>query len=94
MRQDDPAVWRENSELRGEPASSPDLSTLAARLAAQDGSVPAGRAARLGVALAGLAQELAAARRDIAVLKRENAALRGRSSSGPPAAIADRRDPQ
>ncbi|MGB0091343.1 MAG: hypothetical protein WBP81_02230 [Solirubrobacteraceae bacterium] len=36
------------------------------------------RAARLGVALEGVARELAAARREIAVLRRENAALRSK----------------
>jgi hypothetical protein len=36
------------------------------------------RAARLGVALEGLARELAAARHEVAVLRRENAALRSK----------------
>jgi signal transduction histidine kinase len=40
--------------------------------------VPAGRAGRLGTALAGMAHELAASRREIAVLQRENATLRAR----------------
>jgi hypothetical protein len=50
------------------------------------------RAERLGSALTGLAQELAAARRQIAMLKRENAALRaqlggqaGATGTPPPA---------
>jgi len=55
---------------------------VAARLAADEDPVPSGRAARLGVALAGLAQELAAARREIAMLKRENMALRARLDRG------------
>jgi hypothetical protein len=44
--------------------------------------VPASRESRLGVALAGLAQELAAARREIASLKLENAALRSELDVG------------
>jgi hypothetical protein len=55
---------------------------IAARLEADDDAVPLVGAARLGAALAGLAQELAAARRDIAVLKRENLALRARLDRG------------
>jgi signal transduction histidine kinase len=43
---------------------------------------PAGRAGRLGTALAGLAHELAAARREVAVLNRENATLRARLDEG------------
>ena len=42
----------------------------------------AGRATRLGVALVGLAQELATARREIAVIKRDNARLRATIDSG------------
>jgi hypothetical protein len=68
--------------MRAKWPSLHDLSTVAARVAAQDDPVPAGRAARLGVALAGLAQELAAARREIAMLKRENMALRARIDRG------------
>jgi hypothetical protein len=50
-----------------------------AQLAAtRDQPAPLGRESRLGDALAGLAQDLAVARRQIAVLKRENAALRSR----------------
>lgn len=41
----------------------------------------AARASRLGDALAGLAQDLAAARREVALLKRENAALRSELNS-------------
>jgi len=37
-----------------------------------------GRASRLGFALTGLARELATARREIVVLKRENAEMRSR----------------
>jgi hypothetical protein len=44
--------------------------------------IPVGRALRLGVALAALAQELASARREILALKRENAALRSRLAPG------------
>ena len=50
--------------------------------AAEDDAGPEARAARLGVVLAGLAQELAAARREAAVLERENAALRSRLMVG------------
>jgi signal transduction histidine kinase len=42
--------------------------------------VPAGRAGRLGTALAGIAHELADSRRDVAGLRRENATLRARLS--------------
>jgi hypothetical protein len=50
-----------------------------AQLAAtRDQPAPLGRESRLGDALAGLAQDLAVARRQIAVLKRANAALRSR----------------
>jgi hypothetical protein len=51
---------------------------VAARLPTDGDPVPQGRAERLGAALAGLAQELAVARREIAMLKRENMALRSR----------------
>jgi signal transduction histidine kinase len=44
--------------------------------------VPAGRAGRLGTALAGLAHELAAAERQVAVLKRENVTLKARLDRG------------
>ncbi|HEY3944966.1 MAG TPA: hypothetical protein VGL78_07065 [Solirubrobacteraceae bacterium] len=40
------------------------------------------RGVRLGAVLAGLARDLAAARREIAVLKRENVALRERLDAG------------
>ena len=46
--------------------------------ATRDQPAPIERESRLGEALAGLAQDLAATRRQIAVLKRENAALRSR----------------
>ena len=56
---------------------------VAAQLATvRDRPVSASRESRLGVALAGLAQELAAARREIAALKRENATLRSRLDAG------------
>jgi hypothetical protein len=55
------------------------LSVVAAQLAAvHERPMSASRDSRLGVALAGLAQELAAARREIVALKRENAELRSR----------------
>jgi hypothetical protein len=79
-----PSVRPDNSQIRGNGASRPGVSVVAARLAAEDHSAPVGRAGRLGAALAGLAQELAAARREIAVLKRENMALRSRLDSGAP----------
>jgi hypothetical protein len=44
----------------------------------EDGLASAARAAQLGVALAGSTQKLAAARREIAALTRENAELRAR----------------
>jgi hypothetical protein len=46
------------------------------------GPLSASRESRLGGALSGLAQELAAARREITVLKRENAALGTRLDAG------------
>ena len=59
------------------------MSVVAAQLATvDDRPASASRESRLGVALAGLAQELAAARREIAVLKRENAALRSKLDVG------------
>jgi len=52
---------------------------VAVQLAAVgDRPVPVRRESRLGVALAGLAQELAVGRREITALKRENAALRSK----------------
>ena len=54
----------------------------AARLAAAEDELGRARAARLGVALAGLAQQLAGARREASLLKRENAALRSRLMVG------------
>ena len=52
---------------------------MVAQLAAtRDQPAPVERESRLADALAGLAQDLAVARRQIAVLKRENAALRSR----------------
>jgi hypothetical protein len=57
----------------------PGSSFVAAQAAGPaDDAVLVRRAARLGVALEGLAGELAAARREIAVLRRENAALRSK----------------
>ena len=62
------------------------MSVVAAQLATVgDRPVSASRESRLGVALAGLAQELAAARREIVVLRRENAALRSTLDVGGPA---------
>ena len=71
-----------SSQFRGNGADRLSLSAVAVRLAADEDPVPAERAKRLGVALAGLAQELAAARREIAVLKRETVALRARLDAG------------
>jgi hypothetical protein len=68
----------DNPEIRASGASLPDVSMLAA----QDDPLRARPAARLGVALVGLARELAATRREIAVLKRENAALRSSIDGG------------
>ena len=67
-----------SSQIRGNGGGGLGLSAVAARLAADEDSVPAGRAAGLSAALARLVQDLAAARREIAVLKRENMALRAR----------------
>jgi hypothetical protein len=59
------------------------LSVIAAQLAAvSERSLPAGRESRLGVAVVGLAQELGAARCELAALKRENAALRSGLDAG------------
>lgn len=86
-----PFMRPDNSQIRGHEAG-PGLAAVASRLAAQDDPVPVGgRAGRLGVALAGLAQELAAARREIAVLKRENVALRSGLDRGPPEGVRARR---
>lgn len=60
----------------------PRLSTVVAYLAGGTDDGPReGRASRFGVALAGLAQELGAARREIVVLERENAELRSALNS-------------
>ena len=75
-----PSVRPDNSQIRGYRASRPGVAAQLA--AAEDDGGPGARAARLGVALAGLAQELAAARREVALLKRENAALRSRLMVG------------
>lgn len=80
-----------SSQIPGNGASRLSLPIVAARLAAQDDPVPVGRAGRLGVAVVGLAQELAAARREIGVLKRENVALRSRLDRGPPERVRARR---
>ena len=58
-----------------------ELETIEPREPAFRVLVPAARAGRLGTALAGLARELAAARSEIAVLKRENATLTARLDS-------------
>ena len=64
----------------GQPTGSAlGLPAVAAYLtSARDGAALTKRASRLGVALAGMAQELVAARREIAVLRRENSALRSK----------------
>lgn len=68
MRPDSPQIqWHR--------AGKPNLPAVATELAARDSAAQVGRRAHLGVALAGLAQDLAAARREIAALKRENMAL-------------------
>jgi hypothetical protein len=58
---------------------------------------PVTRASRLGVALNGMALELAAARREIVLLKRENAALRSgngtRDANDLPSIVTNRRSP-
>ena len=67
------------SQARETRGSRPGLSIVAAQLAIagdQDQRVLVGRSLRLGEALAGLPKDLAAARREIAQLKRENATLR------------------
>ena len=73
----------DNSQNLGNGASRPSLPAMVARAAAtRDPPALVGREVRLGVALAGLAQDLPAARREIAVLKRENAALRSQLELG------------
>ena len=77
-----PSVRPDKSQSRTVAASRPGPSGGA--LQSVDGTGRAvllrraRRAARLRVAVEGLARELAAARREIAVLRRENAALRDR----------------
>jgi len=63
----------------GEGSGRPNPSMVATYLAGgtANGALER-RASRLGAALAGLAQELATAHREIAVLKRENTDLRSR----------------
>jgi uncharacterized protein YbcI len=69
-----PFVRPDNSQNRGNGAGRPWSSSVVAQSAATgDQPAPVGRESRLGDALAGLAQDLAVARRQIAVLKRENA---------------------
>ena len=64
----------DNSQDWGNGASRPGLSAVVAQFAAmRDQPAPLGRESRLGDALAGLAQDLAVARRQIGVLKRERA---------------------
>lgn len=80
-----PFVRPDSSQSWGEGASAPGVLVVPARVAAEDDLVRAGRArrgVRLGAVLAGLARDLAAARREIAVLKRENVALRERLDAG------------
>jgi hypothetical protein len=72
-----PFVRPDKSQSWTNEASRPRLPAVVAQLAAtRDEPAPVGRESRLGDALAGLVQDLAVARREIAVLKRENAALR------------------
>jgi hypothetical protein len=78
------SVRPDKSQNHRHRASNPNVSAVAAELAAREGPAPLGHRARLGLALAGLTQELAAARREIAVLKRENKALRSRLDGGTP----------
>jgi hypothetical protein len=76
-------VRPDNSQMRRTGAGRHGLSRVAAQLAGvRNDPVPMGRAARLAAALTGMAQDLAAARREIAVLKRENTALRSRLEGG------------
>jgi hypothetical protein len=75
-----PSVRPDNSQIRGYRSSRPGVPAQLA--AADDDGGPGARAARLGVALAGLGQELVAARREVALLERENAALRSRLMVG------------
>lgn len=75
-----PSVRPDNSQIRGYRASRPGVAAQPA--AAEDDAAPGPRAARLGVALAGVAQELAGARPEAALLERENAALRSRLMVG------------
>lgn len=59
------------------------MSAVVAQVAAtRDEPAPVGPESRLGDALTGLARDLAVARREIAMLKRENAALRSRLDLG------------
>ena len=78
-----PFVRRDKSQKWTNEASRPRLPAVVAQLAAtRDEPEPVGRESRLGDALAGLVQDLAVARREIAVLKRENAALRSQLELG------------
>lgn len=66
-------VRPDTSRVRGYRANGPGLSGVAAEQAAvENDAPPVARAARLGGALAGFAEALAAVRRELAVLKREN----------------------
>jgi signal transduction histidine kinase len=68
---------------RAGPSCDVDVAGIQQRESVKFGAlVPTGRAGRLGTALAGLAHELAAARREVAVLNRENATLRARLDGG------------
>jgi hypothetical protein len=76
----------DRSQSRGNGSGGPSLSVVAVQLATvRDRPVSASRESRMGVALAGLAHRLAAARRGIVALKRENAALRSKLEVGGPA---------
>ena len=72
----------DNSQNQGTGASRRGLSMTAVREHARDDPASVGRALRLGVALAAMAQELASARREILALKRENATLRSSLAPG------------
>ena len=75
----------DTSQDRESRLSRPGLSTVAAQLAmARDQPASRARSSRLGEAVAGLAQDLAAARREIALLKREIAALKSQLELGGP----------
>jgi hypothetical protein len=73
----------DNSQIRSNGASASGV-MVAARPAPDQDPAELVRAARLSAALTDLVRELAGARREIAVLKRENLALRARLDRGAP----------